>query len=169
MGKKEKFAYKIEELLQKKKKLYKKLYNTLEKEKNYIVDIDVDSLWSTISRKKSLILSIECIRQEIACLFNETHSSLNLNDQIFRLSNVIKAMNFSSEKKAEIERLRLEINTIKSDIASRSFENKNFINKYLSIVDGVFSTVLNIEDEKEYNNSGTVLNNNVSHLISTEM
>ncbi len=169
MGKREKFANKIESLLQKKKKIYKKLYNTLEKEKIYIVDIDVDSLWGTISRKNSLVLSIECIRQEIVCLFNEIHSSLNLNDQIFRLSNVIKAMNCSSEKKAEIEKLRLEINTIKSDIASRSFENKNFINKYLSIVDGVFSTVLNREDEKEYNNSGTVLNNNVSRLISAEV
>ncbi len=170
MGKMEKFAYKLEALLQKQAFFYKDLQNILEKEKIHIVDMDIDALWGTISRKKSLASSVECIQQEIVNLFQEVYSGLDLSDQSLCLSKVIKNMNLSPEKKAWLEKRQLEINTVKSKIANQSSENKNFINEYLSIIDGVFSTVLNRSDEKKYNNSGTVLKNNGNrHLIRAEV
>ena len=166
----EKFAGKMERLLQEKLFLYQELLNILEEEKSYIVDMEIDSLWGTISRKKSLALNIESVGQKIFSLFDEIYSSLNIDAQSFNLSHMIKIMNVSSEKRAGLRKINLAINTCKKEIAILASENKNFINEYLAIIDGVFSTVLDTPNEEKYNHSGTVLKNDgKSYLINTEV
>ncbi|MBF0111485.1 MAG: hypothetical protein HQK74_01980, partial [Desulfamplus sp.] len=51
------FAYNIEKLLQKKLAVYSELTALLESEKNYIVKMDVNSLWSASTRKKEAVYS----------------------------------------------------------------------------------------------------------------
>ena len=156
----EKIAHKIERLLQKKLSLYQELQSILELEKTYVVDMDIDSLWVTISKKKSLVLAIENVKQEIICLLSQGYSGLNMDAEPFSLSYVIKLLNVSSEKKAELEKLHLAVNTCKKEIARQASDNKNYIHEYLNIINGVFSTVLEGADKKGYNHSGTVLHDN---------
>ena len=166
----EKFAYKIEQLLQEKLSLYEKLQNILEEEKTNVVDMDVDSLWVTVSRKKALALSIEDIKQKIIGLFDEIYSGLNIEAKSFSLSYIIKIMNVSPEKKDELRKIKLAITACKREIGRQATENKKFINEYLAIIDGVFSTVVNATDKKQYGNSGIVLKNDGrNRLINTEV
>ncbi len=161
----EKFADKIEQLLQKKLSLYEKIQNILLDEKAYIVDMNVDALWDTTSKKKSLSLSIEAIRHEITCLFNEFYSGLEMDTQAMKLSEVIKMLNVSSEKKSNLKKIVMAIDTLKDDIGMLASNNKNFISEYLSVIDGVFSTVLKRDNKKKYNNSGIVAQDSSNSLL----
>lgn len=155
----EKIAHKIERLLQKKLSLYQELQSILELEKTYVVDMDIDSLWVTISKKKSLVSAIENVKQEIIRLLGQGYSGLD-TDAPFNLSGVIKMMAVSSEKKAELKKIHLAVNTCKKEIARQASDNKNYIHEYLTVIDGVFSTVLEGADKKGYTHSGTVLHDN---------
>ena len=70
----------------------------------------------------------------------------------------------------ELRKINLAVTTCKKQIARLAYENKNYINEYLAIIDGVFSTVLDTADKKQYSNSGTVLKNDDKNLlINTEV
>jgi len=153
----EKITDKIERLLQEKLSLYQKLQSLLELEKTHVIGMDVDSLWITVSQKKTLTKQIETIRQRIISLFSETHSSLTVDTPSFSLTSLIKTLNVSSETKADLKKIIFSIHTCKEEIIQRASENKNFINEYLTIIDGIFGTLLDIADKKGYGHSGTML------------
>ncbi len=153
----EKIADRIEHLLQEKVSLYQELQHILEEEKAYVVSMDVDSLWVTISKKKLLARRIESIRLEIFSFFGEINSGLKMDTPSFSLAQVINTLNVSSEKKAELKKILFSINTCKKEITRGSSDNKKFIKEFLSVIDGIFSTVLDTKDKKGYNHSGTVL------------
>jgi flagellar biosynthesis/type III secretory pathway chaperone len=156
----EKNARKIEELLEEKLFLYQELQSILEQEKRYIVKMDVDSLWVTVSQKKSLILRIEDARQKIIHLLGKESLGPDKDTQSFSMTSVIKWMAVSSEKKAELEKIYLAVNTCKKEITRLASDNKNYIHESLSIIDSVFSTVLEDAEKKGYTPSGTALHNN---------
>jgi flagellar biosynthesis/type III secretory pathway chaperone len=155
----EKIAQKIEKLLEEKLFLYQELQSILEQEKTYIVNMDIDSLWDTISQKKNLILRIEDARQNIIHLLGKATSGPETL-QSFNLTAVIKWMAVSPEKKAELEKIYLAVNTCKKEIARLASDNKSYIHESLGIINSVFSTVLEDAGKKGYNPSGTVLHNN---------
>lgn len=155
----EKIADRIESLLQQKLALYQELQSILEEEKNHVVSMDVSSLWVTISKKKSLILRIEYIRQNIISLLGDTYSNLNTSFGSFDLLSTVKLLTVSPEKKGELKRTVFSINTCKKEITLRASENKNFINEHLTIIDGIFSTLWDGKDKNGYNPSGSVLKN----------
>lgn len=166
----EKFADRLEQLLQEKLTLYRELQSVLEEEKNYVVSMDVDSLWVTISKKKTLVYRIENIKQRIISLFGEIYSGLNVDTPSFSLTHLIKPLNVSSEKKAGLKKIYLAIDTCKKEITRQASDNKNFINEFLIIIDGIFSTVLDSKDNSSYNHSGSVLKNSgKNRLINAEV
>lgn len=150
----EKFAYEIEQLIQKTLFLYEKIYEVLLKEKIHIVDMNVDALWETISRKKSLVMSIEAIKQEAVCLFNQTYPGLEKDATVLTFPYIVRIMNIPCEKKEELRKLILSIDTIKSDIKGLASENSKFINDHLSVIDGIFSTIINRTDKGNYGSFG---------------
>ncbi len=156
----EKIARKIEELLEEKLFLYQELQSILEQEKTYIVKMDIDSLWVTVSQKKSLILRIEDARQKIIHLLGKESLDPDKDTQSFNLTSVIKWMAVSSEKKAELEKIYLAVNTCKKEITRLASDNKDYIHESLGIIDSVFSTVLEDAEKKGYTPSGTALHNN---------
>jgi len=160
----EKIAQKIEKLLEKKLFLYQELQSVLEQEKTHIVNMDIDSLWSTISQKKNLILSIEDARQKIIHLLGKESLAPD-NLQSFNLTSVIKWMAVSSEKKSELEKIYLAVSTCKKEIARLASDNKNYIHESLGIINSVFSTVLEDADKKGYNPSGTASHTNGTNRL----
>ncbi|MCF6248777.1 MAG: flagellar protein FlgN [Desulfobacula sp.] len=167
----EKFAYKIEQLLLEKLSLYKKMQSVLIKEKSSIVDMDVESLWDTTARKKSLTMSIEVIKQEIVCLFYKFYSGLEMDTESLQLSYVIKILNVSSQKRAELANIHLYIDTIKAEISMLASENSKFINETLEIINSVFSTIVGSSDnENEYSSSGALIKHDgKNRLINAEV
>jgi hypothetical protein len=119
--------------------------------------MDIDSLWVTISQKKTMILKIEDARQKIIHLLGKESLGPDRDPQSFNLTSAIKWMAISSEKKAELEKIYLAVNTCKKEIARLASGNKNYIHESLGIINSVFSTVLEDADKKGYNPSGTAL------------
>nr|NJM03818.1 flagellar protein FlgN [Desulfobacula sp.] len=115
-----KIAHKIEELLQEKLSLYQELQRILELEKTYVVKMDIDSLWVTISQKKALALAIEDIRQNIIRVLGG--SSPSTDDKAPGLSRMIRRV--LPEKRAELEKIHLAIDTCKKEIARQASDNK---------------------------------------------
>lgn len=150
----EKIAHKIEQLLQEKLSLYQELQRILELEKTHVVNMDVDSLWVTISQKKSLALAIEDIKQNIIRILGGSPAGPDTDDKAPGLSRMIRRV--SPEKRAELEKIHLAIDTCKKGIARQASDNKNYIQESLSVIDGIFSTVLDTAEKKGYTRSGNV-------------
>ncbi|MBU1196502.1 MAG: flagellar protein FlgN [Proteobacteria bacterium] len=166
----EKFAYKIERFIQKTLFLYEKIYEVLLKEKIHIIDMNVDALWETISQKKSLAMSIEVIRQEAVCLFNQTYPGLEKDAAVLTFSYIVRIMNIPCEKKEELRKLILSIDTIKSDVKGLASDNSKFINDHLAVIDGIFSTLIDRPDKGNYSSFGNFLKQGgKNHLISAKV
>lgn len=154
----EKFAGEIEKLVQEKLSLYRKLYDLLIEEKSFVVDMKIDSLWDTVSKKKSYIYRIELIRSKIIERLEKQYPGLQIKKETMGVSGIIKYAKASSpEKSLELERTVLDINTLKDDISRQAKENSQFINENLSVVQEILSTILNTENEEEYDGSGSIL------------
>lgn len=153
----EKFADKIKNMCREKLVLYKELQDIFEQEKNYIVDMDVDSLWKMTDRKKQLALKIEEIREKIFCLLEENNVPLNSELKFFNLSHVIHCLPFSLKIKSDLKKIKIDLDIVKKQLASLTSENKRYAGEYLSVIDGVFATLISSETKEQYNNTGTML------------
>ena len=118
----------LEDLFQRKIILYDDLLHCLEVERESLVTINMDALW-TISREKEEICSkIESIRQEIVSVFDMDgqDSSLPLN-RILRLVPEEKAGTFQS--------FFLTLDKLKNEIELLRKANMAFMNDSLRFLD----------------------------------
>lgn len=154
----ENFADEIEKLINDKLSLYGKIYDLLIEEKSYVAQVDVESLWKTVAEKKSLAYRVELIRHKIADLFSKKYPGFSPEPQTFGLSEVINRLKISLEKRQELEGKVLSINVKKDDIACQARENSRFINENLTIINGIFSTVMDKKAKEEaYTPMGNIL------------
>ena len=166
----EKFAYKLENLFQEKFFLYKELKKVLEKEKDYIVEIDVDSLWKMTDRKNQIASEIEQIRGRILSLVEENKIPLDMGLKPFNLSHVVNCLPFPAKIKSDLKKVKVKLDIIKEDLASLASENKRYTNEYLSVIDGIFATITGSESRELYTNAGMVLKDKTEkYLIRAEV
>lgn len=166
----ENFACAIENMLQEKLLLYQELKKIFEQEKKYIVDMNVDSLWETLERKKQLALEILGIRERIFSLFEEKKLSLNMQASAFSLSQVINSLPLPVKTKSGLKKVKVKLETLKKEITALASENKRYTNEYLSVIDGIFATIIGTENKKAYNNTGKVFtDNSVKTLLRVEV
>jgi len=166
----EKFADKLEDMFQEKLLVYKELKKVLEQEKNYITDIDVDSLWKMTDRKKQLASEIEQIRGRILCLLEENNVSLNMRLKIFNLSHIINGLPLSPNIKSGLKKVKVKLDIIKEDLAGLAAGNKQYTNEYLSVINGIFVTITGSKNKELYTNAGIVLEDKAKkYLIRAEV
>ena len=166
----EKFTAKIRSLLQDKLLYYQKLKTVIEEEKKYVVEMNVEKMWKTIAQKKELTTEIEGVIQEIKGLF-ETHLfPLQSDSETFQLSRAIEKIPTSPKARADLKAVCFSINACKEDISLLAKENKRYVAEYLSVIDGIFSTVVNFKRKSQYSHSGQMVSgkDNVS-LINAEV
>jgi len=165
----EKFAYELERLFQEMLKVYKELRVSLEQEKKYIVDMDVDSLWKTADKKKELTSKIEQIREEIFLRFYENNVPWNRGGEVSGLSQIIKALPFPAGMKSVLKKVKVQLDIVKEELASLVSENNRYVNESLSVIDGIFTTITSSDKKMQYNNSGIILKNTAQkYLIRAE-
>ena len=46
---------------------------------------------------------------------------------------------------------------VKAELAALASENKRYINEYLSVINGIFTTITDSENREQYTNAGMVL------------
>jgi len=154
----EKFACKVKNILEKKLSLFQELKLIFQKEKECIVNIDIESLWHTIKLKKDLGLNIAKQKESIFALFEENHISINMDTEPFNLSRLIEQIPASGKVKSEIMKLKTAIMIEMEEIRAIAKINRNHVNSYLLSIDDVFSTIMSVTDKNQYNSSGPVVN-----------
>ncbi len=166
----EKLADTVEGLLEKELFLYQELEKILEQEKNDIVELNVDSLWKTIDKKKQVISNLEPLNKKMLGLFEKSAADLGMDKASFKLSDLIGKLPVSKQMKSRLKMTRVCLDTIKKSVSALASANKEYINESLTIMDGVFSTVAGTVNKKLYNNSGSLLTGNGNNcLINAEV
>ena len=152
----EKFACEVGEVLEEKLFLFKELKNIFQKEKDCIVDIDIESLWKTIEQKKKTGSKIALLREKILIMFEEISIQIDMNFATFSLSKAIKKIPVSDAIKSSLLKLKTKIEIEQDEIKAIAHTNSKHVNAYLLVIDDVFSTIMNVTDESQYKNSGAV-------------
>lgn len=166
----EKFTEKITQMLQDKLSLYQDLRSLLESEKKCVVEMDVDGLWIVISRKKKLVSAIEKSIKNIFAQFKTQLYQSDMEAHSFQVSKVIDALPLSLKIKSELKKIVLSIDGCKNEIALMAIENKRYITEYLTVIDGIFSTVVSTTVKKQYSHSGHILpGKEKHHFIDSEV
>ena len=166
----EKFVYTVENLLGEKLSLYKELQGIIEKEKHYIIDMDTDCLWETIAQKKKIVLKLEPLTKKMLKLLEKRADELSMDRTAFKLSDLIKKMPVSPKIKSRLNKIKLALETSKKSVSAIAVSNKRYLNESLIVIDDIFSMVVDIVNEKQYNNSGNISENKgKNHLIDAEV
>lgn len=147
----EKIAGTIPELLEKELELYKTLQAVIEQEKAYIIDMDIEGLWASVDRKKELMEAIEKIREGIRGMLPDAGAKEGLT-----MTGIVGRLPLKLAEKARLKTLGFAVDACKKEITRLARENKKYITEYLSVIDGIFSTVVSLKNRDQYGNRGTV-------------
>ena len=124
----------LEDLFQRKIMLYDDLLRCLEKERESLVTINMDALW-TISREKEEICSkIESIRQEIVSVVD-----MDGQDSSLALSRILGLV--PEEKAGTFQSFFLTLVKLKNEIELLRKANMAFINDSLLFLDEMISII----------------------------
>lgn len=166
----EKFAYKIENIVQEKLLLYETLKKVLVQEKKCIIDMDVDFLWEIAERKNQLVAEVQNARERMLSLLREHHVRLETDSKSFNLYQIIKSLPFSKKFKSDLKKYKIKLDLIKQELSTTASENRRYVNEHLSVINGIFATIVNSEGTDQYTPSGLILNNSsVKRLIAEEV
>ncbi len=166
----EKIAGNISGLLEDTLGLYQELRHLLEAEKEYIVQMDVQKLWKATDKKKHLANSLETIIEKILGQAKQYASHLEMTVASFQVREVVSALPLTIRVKSKLKNLGNKIDACKHEIFLLANENKRYITESLSIIDGIFSTVVRPSGQEQYSQSGRILSsNNGTCLINAEV
>jgi len=154
----EKFACTFKNMLEEKLSLFQELKYVFQKEKECIVNVDIESLWHTVKLKKDLGLKIATLKEQILSLFKEKYLSIDMDMESFSLSKLIDKGFVQGKDKSEITKLKTEIIVEMETIRAIASVNSKHVNSYLLVIDNVFSTVMSVTDKDQYTRSGPVSN-----------
>ncbi|MDA3788844.1 MAG: flagellar export chaperone FlgN [Desulfobacula sp.] len=166
----EKFTERITSMLREKLSLYQELRSLLGTEEKYIIEMDVAGLWAVTEQKKELAATLEKIIEEILELFKLQLLQTDIDTQSFQMSKVLGDLPISLEIKSELQKIVLAINACKEEISLLAIKNKRYVTEYLSVIDDIFSTVVNSTGKKQYSHSGHIIaGKDKHHLINAEV
>lgn len=143
----------LERLLQRKIMLYHDLLECFEKERESLINVDLDELWCISKKKEELCARIQSIRQEIiacACSGKDRES--------FNLANVLDLI--PRDKRATCHTLFLTLARIKSEIEVLRKENMVYIDDSLQLLDEIISIISG-------NTIGRIIYNEKCHLCKS--
>ncbi|MCA1795465.1 MAG: flagellar protein FlgN [Desulfobacteraceae bacterium] len=150
--------------------LYQSLTQLLEDEKKYIIAMDIDGLWDAVNRKNNLAAAIQSIKEQLtdqatsgdATKSGDTTTSgdatksgaVTMGDGT--ITKMIARAPLPLDQKTALKTYHCRIDACKREIAVKAAQNKQYLTQYLSVIDGVFSTVFNFATEKQYSHCGRV-------------
>ena len=152
----EKFACKVNKVLEESLFLFQELKDIFLLEKDCIVNIDIESLWKTIEQKKEIGLKIAMLKEKILSMFKIQSIQIDMDIESFSLSKAIRKVPVSDKIKSDLMRLKTLIEIEQDEIKEIANANSKHVNSYLLVIDGVFSTIMNVTDASQYKHSGAV-------------
>ncbi len=153
----EKITQNIHTLLDQSLGLYQNLIDVLEQEKEHILEMNLDGIWETTHKKNQLVKAI-----------TDDYNQLESNG--FRGMATINALGLPQKEKSMLKTAVMSINTCKDTIARLTEKNKTYIMEYISMIDGIFSTLTQGPAHNQYGNSGGVIpSQEKKHFICAEV
>lgn len=126
----EKVAAEIKKLCEEKLRICQSILDILNKEKEIIRKMDMDSLWRLSSEKNEHATAIEALRRRIINVLKESGTASSPVATPFRLSEIILLLPW--ETRPELLKTASRIEKVKTEIQVTGTGNRVFINEYLS-------------------------------------
>lgn len=152
----EKIADEMSGLLEQTLGLYQDLKSVLVTEKSYIERMDVKNLWATTDKKKRLVSDIEGVISKMLAQAKQHAIHLDMSVHTFKVREAISALPLRMKVKSQLKALGRQIDDCKKEITLLAYENKRFITEYLTVIDGVFSTLRQGTGLNQYSKSGQI-------------
>ena len=166
----EKFADKIKDLLQEKRAFYAQLTDLLEKEREVIIAMDVDTLWQVTGQKNEIVKGIEALRTRMIHLLDAHDMDHGMNLNTFRLSRLVSLVPGSPREKAGVEAERIAIDGQKDEIQRLASENQRYVGEYLDVIHDVISTIVTLTGNEQYEVPGKLCESKQpNHFIQAEV
>jgi len=150
----------IERLLHKKVILYKALLLCFKKERESLIDIDLDRLWRVSGEKDNIVSKIESIRGEIVSVFK-----LEPDQKTFKVYQVLHLNLIPRRMKPKFEKLVRMLFRLKYEIKALREENMALINESLQFLDEMISVITGETRSKVTYNDKSYVNRPPCHMF----
>lgn len=124
----DKIINELEKLFYKKIMLHNDLFHCFKKERESLINIDLDKLWRISQEKEKICTKIESIRQEITSVIN-----LRIDQKSFDLNKIMGLI--PPKNRTTFEKLYLRLIKLKRDNEALRKENKILIDDSLLFLD----------------------------------
>lgn len=124
----------LEALFMKKIALYSELQDCLEKERNYLIQMDLDNLWKISQQKDSLCAVLASTREELLVILNRDKT------EPFPGMSEINAM-LPKERKFFFQDLFYSVSTLKNEVESFRKENVRYVEDSLQFIDEMIEII----------------------------
>jgi len=166
----EKFADKVEGLLQEKGACYEQLTDLLKKEREVIMAMDVDALWLITAKKNEIVKAVEVLRTGMINLFDAHDIDHGMDLNSFRLSLLARLVPGSPKEKAGVETARIAIDGQKDEIQRLASDNQRYVGEYLDVIHDVISTIVTLTGQEQYEIPGKLCESKQpNHFIQAEV
>ena len=124
----------LEKLFYQKIMLYNDLLDCFKKERDSLVNINLDSLWNISKEKEHICSKIASLREEIIAVANP-----GIEEKSFNLHQILDVI--PAKKRDEFEKLHLTLIKLKNEIEVLRKENMLFIDDSLQFLDEMISII----------------------------
>ena len=124
----------LEKLFYQKILLYNDLLDCFKREKESLLNIDLDSLWNISKEKEHICSKITSLREEIIAAVN-----LGIEEKSFNLNQILDVI--PVKKRDEFQKLYLTLINLRSEIEVLRKENMLFIDDSLQFLDEMISII----------------------------
>ena len=142
----------LSKMLARKLDLYQSLTLLLEEERKYVIAMDIEGLWDAVYRKNNLAEAIQLIKAQLAD--QAKSNDVSMGDGT--IGEIIARSPLPLDQKSALKAYHCRIDACKREIAVQAAQNKQYLTQYLSVTDGVFSTMFDVVLEKQYSQCGRV-------------
>ncbi len=123
----------LEKLFYKKIMLYNDLLHYFNKEKESLINIDLDKLWSISKEKEETCSEIKSIRQKILSLI----ANPGIDQNSFNFNHILDLI--PRENRAKFHKLHRTLIKLKGEVELLRKENMSYINDSLQFLDEILS------------------------------
>lgn len=161
----ENFTANIESLLNEKLSLYRQLNDLVREERDYIVNIDVDSLWKSAEKKKQIAGDIQKIKDRIMSSIENGFGINDLDANSLSLSYLLRIVPVETDQKKRLRQLKLAIDAEKNELEQAASDNKHYVQEYLMVIDDIMSVAVNTPNENQYSHTGNISQAKASNCL----
>jgi hypothetical protein len=129
----------IEALFHEKILLYRDLIEILKREKESIVNIDVDALWKISDKKQRIASNLEGIRRKILDRLTEASLPHDMDTVTFQTGKILSLLPIDMRNR--IRQAHVTLVSLENDARKRLEENSAFVGEYLAVLDELIGIV----------------------------